>query len=267
MDWFGNMIRAVSYLEEHITEDITIQSIAKEATLSEWEFQRIFSFLTKTTVAQYLRQRRLALAASDLITAKEKMIDLAMKYGYESQAAFSRAFRQQYQVSPSSVRLKQMKMPDYPRFTSQTLWKGWDQVMSKFSERGYVVKETGPVYMTKDMKQTCSWFETILGWYGDIVEYSENKEGVYGCVYDIPHEIAISHVAPFHGIHLFHGEPLPTTVAFIQIQGIDKMYDYVRKQGWEKISTIAVEPWGSKTCAITTIDGYVLRFFEPEQTK
>lgn len=263
MDWFIQMMKAVSYIEEHLTEEVNIQQIAKEAAISEWEFQRIFTFLTKMTAAQYIRQRRLALAAKELLTTQEKVIDLALKYGYESPAAFSRAFHQQYQIAPSAARKAKMKLPDYPRLTSQTIWKGWHQAMSKFSERGYLVKETGPVYATNNMKQTCAWFETVLGWYSDIVDYNKNGEGLYGCVYDVPHEIAMSHIAPFHGIHLFQGQPLQITIAFIQIQGIEAMYEYVRKQGWEKITEVEVEQWGSKTCKITTVDGYLLHFFEP----
>lgn len=134
--------------------------------------------------------------------------------------------------------------------------------LKKFADRGYVVKETGPVYYTTDIEKTVEWFEEILGWYYEIDECNSEGKGVYGCVYNIPKEIEILHIAPFTGIHMFYGEPKSDVVAFMQIQGIDALYKYVKDKGWKNISEVQVQPWGSKMCDITTPDGCILKFFE-----
>jgi len=134
--------------------------------------------------------------------------------------------------------------------------------MSSFSERGYVIRETGPVYYTKDMDQTVKWFEDTLGWYYEIDEQNADNKGTYGCVYDLPREFENLHLAPFTGLHLFYGEPRTTTVAMMKVSGIDRLYEVVRKSGWTDITEVNVEPWGGKVCTVTTIDGCSLRFFE-----
>ena len=134
--------------------------------------------------------------------------------------------------------------------------------MIDFSERGYVVKETGAVYYTQDMDRTLKWFKEVLGWYGQIEERDDNNVGLYGCVNNIPMEFEALHIAPFTGIHLFRGEPFNMMVGFMLVQGIEQLYGFVRRNGWNQITEVKEQPWGGKTCSITTIDGSILTFFE-----
>lgn len=134
--------------------------------------------------------------------------------------------------------------------------------MSRFSEKGYYVKENAPVYFTKDMDNTATWFEDILGWYSNIVERDEKGKGCYGAVFEILPEVEITHLAPFTGIHMFYGEPEKGVISFMQVQGIEKMHEYITSKGWDKITDIVIQPWGGKTCELTTVDGYTIRIFE-----
>lgn len=134
--------------------------------------------------------------------------------------------------------------------------------MSRFSEKGYHVRENAPVYFTKDMDATVKWFEDVLGWYSNIVERNESGEGCYGVVFEILPEVELAQLAPFTGIHLFYGEPEARTVSFMQVRGIEKMHDYVISKGWDNITEVATQPWGGKTCSLTTIDGYTINIFE-----
>lgn len=134
--------------------------------------------------------------------------------------------------------------------------------MSDFSERGYVVKETGAVYYTEDMDRTLKWFQEVLGWYGQIEARDENNEGGYGCVNNLPMEFEALHLAPFTGIHLFQGKPSTNVVAFMLVQGVEQLYQFVKKNGWNQMTEVKVQPWGAKTCSVTTIDGSILTFFE-----
>ena len=134
--------------------------------------------------------------------------------------------------------------------------------MSKFSEKGYVVKENAPIYLTEDMDKTVKWFEDVLGWYSNIVERDDNGNGCYGVVFDMLPEVELVHLAPFTGFQIFCGTPEPCMFSFMQVKGIDKMYDYVKSNGWEKITEVVTQPWGGKTCSLTTIDGYIINIFE-----
>ena len=82
-------------------------------------------------------------------------------------------------------------------------------VLRKFAERGYVVKENGTVYFTMDMDKTIKWFEEVLGWYYEIDERNAEGKGTYGCVYDLPREFENIHIAPLRG-NKSHTHPVLT---------------------------------------------------------
>lgn len=72
-------------------------------------------------------------------------------------------------------------------------------------------------------------------------------------------EVEKTHMAPFTGFHMFYGEPSKEVISFMQVQGIENMREYITAKGWNKITEIAQQPWGGKTCEITTIDGYIMK--------
>ena len=117
MDYQKSMSQVIEYLESKMCSHIDLEKAARFAGYSLWEFQRVFSFLTGTTVGVYIRRRKLSLAAQDILLGNEKITDIALKYGYESPTAFSRAFGQLFGVSPSSVRSKRIPPDLYPKFT------------------------------------------------------------------------------------------------------------------------------------------------------
>lgn len=104
MEWMTIIGNSIQYIEEHITEDITVDSIAKNANVSTFYFQKGFAMLCGFTVAEYIRNRRLALAGNDLLVTDEKIIDIAIKYGYDSPDSFTKAFTRFHGVTPTSVR-------------------------------------------------------------------------------------------------------------------------------------------------------------------
>ncbi len=134
--------------------------------------------------------------------------------------------------------------------------------MSRFTDKGYHVKENAPVYLTKDMDKTAKWFEEVLGWYSNIVERNESGEGCYGVVFEILPEVELVHLVPFTGMQMFYGEPAGGVISFMQVDNIDKLHDYVVSKGWEEITQVVIQPWGGKTCSLTTIDGYVISIFQ-----
>lgn len=104
MDWITGISKAIDYIEEHITEPTDYVRAAKEACSSPFNFQRVFALLCGYTLGDYVRMRRLTLAGEELLSTDAKVIDVALKYGYDSPESFSRAFTRFHGVSPSAVR-------------------------------------------------------------------------------------------------------------------------------------------------------------------
>lgn len=104
MDWMKSIGDAIGYIEDNITEELTIEGIAKKACISPFYFQKGFAMLCGFTVAEYIRSRRLALAGSELIATEEKIIDIALKYGYNSPDSFTKSFVRFHGITPTAVR-------------------------------------------------------------------------------------------------------------------------------------------------------------------
>lgn len=104
MDWISGLQKAIDYVEEHITENIDYEQAAKRSYSSSFHFQRVFSTICGFTLGDYIRFRRLSLAGSELASGNAKVIDVALKYGYDSPESFSRAFTRFHGASPSQVK-------------------------------------------------------------------------------------------------------------------------------------------------------------------
>ena len=104
MDWVRTINNAIEYMEAHLTDEIALADIAKHVNLSPFHFQRAFSLLTDMSPAEYLRKRRLSQAGADLMSREAKVIDVAMKYGYDSPESFTKAFTRFHGVSPMQAK-------------------------------------------------------------------------------------------------------------------------------------------------------------------
>lgn len=101
-----NIKNAIKYIEANLTNELNIAQIAAQAYLSPFYFQKVFRVACGFTVGEYIRQRRLSLAAEELILSDAKIIDIALKYGYDSPDSFSRAFAKFHGISPSTAKIK-----------------------------------------------------------------------------------------------------------------------------------------------------------------
>lgn len=104
MDWIKSIQNAINYVENNLCEKIDFEEVAKIANSSNYNFQRIFSILCNYTLGEYIRNRRLSLAGSELVSTNKKIIDIAFKYGYESPESFTRAFIKFHGLTPSEVK-------------------------------------------------------------------------------------------------------------------------------------------------------------------
>lgn len=103
MEWINAIEEAVDYIEDHLTDDISADDVAGYVHMSSFYFQKGFSMLCGFTVMEYVRNRRLAVAACELAASNIKVIDAALKYGYDSPDSFTKAFKRFHNVSPRAV--------------------------------------------------------------------------------------------------------------------------------------------------------------------
>ena len=104
MDWITGIQRALDYTEARLTEKIDYEMVAKQACSSAFHFQRMFSMLCGFSLGDYIRMRRLTLAAEDLLSTGNKIIDIALRYGYDTPESFSRAFQRFHGITPTEAR-------------------------------------------------------------------------------------------------------------------------------------------------------------------
>ncbi len=102
--WIEGLQASIDYIEENLTEPLDIVEVAAKAALSPFYFQRIFGALCGMTVGEYIRARRMSQAAQELARTGAKVIDVALKYGYDSPDSFTKAFLRFHGVSPSMAR-------------------------------------------------------------------------------------------------------------------------------------------------------------------
>jgi AraC family transcriptional regulator len=135
MDSLRNMNRALHYIEENLTNDIDFREVAKLAFCSEYHFKRMFSFLAGITLSEYIRRRRLTLAAFELRDNNMKVIDIAIKYGYNSPDSFTRAFQNLHGLTPSEAKKNGYSLKAYPQMTFQLSIKGGNEMNYRIEEK------------------------------------------------------------------------------------------------------------------------------------
>ncbi|KQL51537.1 AraC family transcriptional regulator [Heyndrickxia shackletonii] len=135
MDLLKNMNDALQYIEENLTNDIDFKVVARLAFCSEYHFKRMFSFLAGIPLSEYIRRRRLTLAAFDLNNSNLRIIDIAIKYGYSSPDSFARAFQTLHGVTPTEARNYGQALKAYPRMTFQLSIKGGNEMNYRIEEK------------------------------------------------------------------------------------------------------------------------------------
>lgn len=124
MKWVERINDTINYIEENLDKNISYDEIEKIAVCSIYNFQRMFSYIANKPLSEYIRNRRLTLAAFDILNSKDNIIDIAMKYGYTSHDSFTRAFQKFHGVLPSKVRTGTVMLKSCPKISFQLTIKG-----------------------------------------------------------------------------------------------------------------------------------------------
>ncbi|MGC7871065.1 AraC family transcriptional regulator [Desulfosporosinus sp. SYSU MS00001] len=135
MDSLKKMNDALNYIEENLINEIDFNEVSRIAFCSAYHFQRMFSFLAGITLTEYIRRRRLTLAAFELNNSNIKVIDVAVKYGYNSADSFTRAFQNLHGITPSEARSNGQLLKAYPRMTFQLAIKGGNELNYRIVEK------------------------------------------------------------------------------------------------------------------------------------
>lgn len=135
MDSLKRMNEALGYIEDNLTNDIDLKEVGRIALCSEYHFQRMFSFLAGVTLSEYIRRRRLTLAAFEISRSNVRVIDVAVKYGYSSADSFTRAFQGLHGITPSEARNNGQSLKAYPRMTFQLSIKGGNEMNYRIEEK------------------------------------------------------------------------------------------------------------------------------------
>ena len=164
MDWIKGMQKAIDYIEANLTEEINYEDVAAESFSSSYHFQRMFSILCGYTLGEYIRMRRLSLAGKELAGGKEKVIDVALKYGYDSPDSFAKAFYKFHGITPSQARADGSLLKSFSRLSIRISFEGGTIMNYRIETKpqitllGYKRRFEGMPYDEQRHKQEESFF-------------------------------------------------------------------------------------------------------------
>lgn len=128
MEWIERLNDAMDYIEKHLTEEIDYEKLGQIACCSSYHFQRMFAYMAGVPLAEYIRRRKMSLAAVDLQSRHMKIIDAAGKYGYSSPTAFNRAFQSVHGIAPSVVKNEGVTVKAFPPVRFKITVKGVEEM-------------------------------------------------------------------------------------------------------------------------------------------
>lgn len=135
MEWIERLNQTIIYIEEHITSEIDYGQLAKTACCSTYHYQRMFAYMAGVPLSEYIRRRKMSLAAVDLQSSNSKIIDVGMKYGYSSPTAFNRAFQNIHGVTPSAVKKGGISIKTYPPISFKITVKGVEEMNYRIEKK------------------------------------------------------------------------------------------------------------------------------------
>lgn len=165
MDSLKSMNDALHYLEENLSNKIDYKEAARRAQCSEYHFKRMFSFLAGISLSEYIRRRRLTLAAFELRDREVKVIDIAIKYGYQSPDAFARAFQLFHGITPSESRNSGITLKAFPPMTFQLTIQGGNEMNYRLEEKEAFrivgLKKRVPIVFNGVNKEIAAMWESL----------------------------------------------------------------------------------------------------------
>lgn len=135
MEWIERLNEAIEHIEMNLEDKIDFVEASKIACCSVYHFQRMFSYIAGVTLGEYIRRRKMTKAAFELQRSDIKILELSVKYGYDSPTSFSRAFQNIHKISPSAARNKNITLKTYPKLIFSLSIKGEEELEYYITEK------------------------------------------------------------------------------------------------------------------------------------
>jgi len=135
MEWIQSLRKAIDFIEDNLLQDITCDKVAKHIYISTFHFQRTFNILTNLTTGEYIRNRRLSLAGQELTKKNVKVIDIALKYGYETPESFSKAFSRFHGITPNQAKKEGVNLKSFNRLVIKIKLEGGNTMNYKIIKK------------------------------------------------------------------------------------------------------------------------------------
>ena len=188
MNWIQSLAKAIQYIESHLTDELSIEEVSGQAYTSSSHFQFVFHVVMGITIGEYIRNRRLSLAAQDLLQAGDKIRDVALRYQYDTQESFSKAFTRFHGVPPSKVQRGTAKL-FHPLSIHITIEGGFDmsrRLIDEFHWRDIDGEKGAQLTDAEKYSRIIDWakkargqnpnvFDALTEWIRDDAEWTEEK--------------------------------------------------------------------------------------------
>lgn len=197
MEWLKNLSSAVEYIENHLDKEISYDEAARIACCSTYYFQRLFSYVAGISLSEYIRKRRMSQAAFELQRTDQKVLDVALKYGYTSPTSFNRAFQNVHGITPVAARSKGSTLNAYPPIRFSVQITGGNAMPYHIAETGTIRIVGIRTPLTENMEENqrivpCFWKNTLeTDQFSAICSFSnEAPKGILGVsIYHDPNNI------------------------------------------------------------------------------
>lgn len=189
MNYYESLNNVINNIEENLTEKIEYKELAKIIGTSSYTLQRIFAFLTGITLTEYIRKRRLSKATEELLKTDIRIIDLALKYQYNSPIAFTNSFKKMYGISPQNLRKEKRNIKVFPKIEFKPVIETIDDLQYRiinldkqilYGITTGIIKETDSKFIAELFDRARK--DKILDF---IIDNSDGKELYYGVSKDI----------------------------------------------------------------------------------
>ena len=146
MEGLNNINQVIQYIEAHLNQKLDLKEAAQKAYLSEYQLSRLFTQLFGISISEYIRRRRLTLAAYEIQNTQIRVLDLALKYGYESADSFSRAFKKLHNITPTEAKKAGAKVVAFPRLSVAIDIKGESEIHYRIESTCSEIEVIGQSY-------------------------------------------------------------------------------------------------------------------------
>lgn len=197
MHWLIRFNKALDYIEDHLTDELSYEKASEIACCSPYYFQRMFSYITGISVSEYIRRRKMTLAAFDIRCGNTSITEISLKYGYTSLSAFNRAFKSIHGISPSLAKSESAILNSFSKLSLSITLTGYEGLRYRIQEKGPLSFAGLKTRMTRNPEENfekipCFWQKTKkTPAYRKLLSLcSPEHEKIYGLsVYNDPKDI------------------------------------------------------------------------------